>query len=156
MPLVVRRVGPADVEAWARLRVAFMLEDGLIEPDVAPALEASVAVWLRERLDAASFGAFVAVEDGRMVGSGGISLYDNPPGPGPTTREAYVMSMFTEPDARGRGVARAVLDALLDFARQAGGVGRVWLRATEMGRPLYLRAGFEAKADSYLERHLGC
>src|SRR5690348_3986819 len=106
-----------------------MVEDGLIAVDAARALEASIAVWLRERLDSPSFGAFVAVEDGRAVGSGGISLYENPPGPGPTTREAYVMSMFTEPDARGRGVARTVLDALLDFARQAGGVGRVWLRA---------------------------
>lgn len=131
-----------------------MVEDRLIEPEAAPALEASIRAWLSERLDSPSFGAFLAVEDGRAVGSGGVSLYDNPPGPRPTTREAYVMSMFTEPEARGRGVARAVLAALLDFARQAGGVGRVWLRATEMGRPVYLRAGFGSGADSYLERWL--
>jgi GNAT superfamily N-acetyltransferase len=156
--VAVRRVGPADVEAWARLRVALMTSERAVEPETpaSAALEASIAAWLRERLDSRSFGAFVAVEeaDGRGVGSGGISIYDNPPGPGPTTREAYVMSMFTEPAWRGRGVARAVLAALLDFAREAGGVGRVWLRASEMGRPLYLRAGFEPR-DSYLQIHLG-
>ena len=131
-----------------------MVFERSVEPGSdARALEASIVAWLRERLDSPSFGAFVAVEGGRVVGSGGISLYDNPPGPGPTTREAYVMSMFTEPHARGRGVARAVLNALLDFAREAGGVGRVWLRASEMGRPVYLSAGFEPR-DSYLQRHL--
>ncbi|HYW25662.1 MAG TPA: GNAT family N-acetyltransferase [Terriglobales bacterium] len=151
----VRRVGPADVEAWARLRVALMVSERMIEPaaDASAALEASIVAWLRQRLDSPSFGAFVAVEEGRVVGSGGISIYDNPPGTGPTTREAYVMSMFTEPDARGRGVARAVLDALLGFAQAAGGVGRVWLRASEMGRPVYLRAGFEPRG-SYPQRHL--
>jgi GNAT superfamily N-acetyltransferase len=153
--VVVRRVGPGDVEAWARLRMALMASERLVEPgtEATAALEASTAAWLRERLDSPSFGAFVAEEGGRVVGSGGISIYDNPPGPGPTTREAYVMSMFTEPDARGRGVARAVLDALLDFAGEAGGVGRVWLRASEMGRRVYLRAGFEPR-DSYLQMYL--
>ena len=151
--LVVRRVGPDDVEAWARLRVALMVSELSVEPETraSAALEASIVGWLRDRLESPSFGAFVAVEAGRVVGSGGISIYDNPPGPGPTTREAYVMSMFTEPAARGRGVARAVLAALLDFARAAGGVGRVWLRASEMGRSLYLQAGFEPR-DSYLQR----
>jgi GNAT superfamily N-acetyltransferase len=154
--LSVRRVGPADVEAWAHLRVALMASLGLVEPatDASAAMEASIAGWLRERLDSPVFGGFVAEVDGRVVGSGGIALYDNPPGPGPTAREAYVMSMFTEPEARGRGVGRAVLDALLDFAREAGGVGRVWLRATEMGLPVYVRAGFEPR-DSYLEIYLG-
>jgi len=151
--VAVRRAGPDDIEAWARLRVGLMASERLVEPGTASsaALVASIVAWLGERLDSPSFGAFVAVEEGRVVGSGGISIYDNPPGPGPTTREAYVMSMFTEPAARGRGVARAVLAALLDFARAAGGVGRVWLRASEMGRPLYLRAGFQPR-DSYLQR----
>jgi RimJ/RimL family protein N-acetyltransferase len=154
--VAVRRVGPADVEAWARLRVGLLVSERLLEPgtNASSTLEASIVAWLGERLDSPSFGAFVAVDlDGRVVGSGGISIYDNPPGPGPTTREAYVMSMFTEPDARGRGVAAAVLTALLDFAREAGGVGRVWLRASEMGRPLYLRAGFQPR-DSYLQMWL--
>ena len=150
----VRRVGPADVVAWARLRVALMVSERLVEPGLdSAALEAAIATWLGERLDSPSFGAFVAESEGRVVGSGGISLYDNPPGPGLTTREAYVMSMFTEPDARGRGVARAVLAALLDFAREAGGVGRVWLRASEMGRPVYERSGFEPR-ETYLQLHL--
>lgn len=149
--VTVRRVGPADVDAWARLRVALMLSEDLLEPgDDGAALRATVAGWLRERLDSPAFGAYVAEVDGRVVGSGGITVYDSPPGPSPGAREAYIMSMYTEPEWRGRGVARAVLTALVSFARNAGGVSRVWLRASAVGRPLYLRAGFEPR-DSYLQ-----
>jgi len=50
--------------------------------------------------------------------------------------------MYTEPRFRGRGVARAILDELIVFAHAAGVRGRVWLRATDAGRPLYASAGF--------------
>ena len=152
--LTVRRAGPADVEAWARLRVALMLHEELVAPgEDAERLRGAVAEWLSARLESPTFGAFVAEIDGRIAGSGGITIYDSPPGPGQDSREAYVMSMFTEPDARGRGVAKAVLAALLDFAQAAGGVCRVWLRASAMGRPVYLREGFEPR-DSYLQVRL--
>jgi GNAT superfamily N-acetyltransferase len=150
----VHRVRRADVEAWARLRVGLMLSERLVdEAGGSAVLQPAIERWLVERLDSPSFGAFVAEIDGRVVGSGGISLYDTPPGPGPTAREAYIMSMYTDREHRGRGVAGAILTALLDFARAAGGIGQVWLRATDMGRPLYLRAGFEAR-DSYLRLRL--
>jgi GNAT superfamily N-acetyltransferase len=138
------------VDAWARLRVALLLHEDLVAAGAeASRLRTNIAEWLQPRLDSPTFGAFVADLDGSVVGSGGITIYDSPPGPRADSREAYVMSMFTEPDVRGQGIAKAVLTALLDFARAAGGVCRVWLRASEMGRPLYLREGFEPR-DSYL------
>lgn len=145
-----RRVTEEDVEAWARMRAALLREyEG---PGAIPAseLQASVSAWLRERLASPAFGAFVAVAEGVPVASGGISIYDVPPGPALFSREAYVMSMYTLPEHRGRGFARAVLESMLDFARRAGSVGRVWLRASDMGRPIYLRSGFVAR-DRYLD-----
>jgi GNAT superfamily N-acetyltransferase len=126
-----------------------MESEGLSDPRL-PATEAvaAMAAWLRGRLDSPTFGAFVADVDGQVVGSGGVTVYDVPPGPGVETREAYVMSMYTLASHRGRGVARALLAATVDFARAAG-AGQVWLRASAMGRPLYLRAGFEP-SGSYL------
>jgi GNAT superfamily N-acetyltransferase len=149
--VIVRRAAPDDVDAWARLRVAMLVEEGLLAPGEDPAgMRTAVAAWLGERLETPAFGAFVADAGGQVVGSGGISIYDSPPGPGLATREAYIMSMYTDPAWRRRGVAGMVLAALLDWARAAGGVGRVWLRASAMGRPVYLRAGFEPR-DSYLQ-----
>lgn len=147
--LVVRRAGRSDVEGWARFRLDMIEAIGMSDP-VLPRSEseAAIAAWLARRLDSAAFGAYVAETDGELVGAGGVTVYDVPPGAGNSGLEAYVMSMYTLPSHRGRGVARAVLDALVDFARAAG-AGQVWLRATPMGRPLYLGAGFEP-SDSYL------
>jgi GNAT superfamily N-acetyltransferase len=152
--VAVRRAGPGDVQAWARFRVAMHEAMGLTDPlRPAAVVEAAIAAWLRERLDSAAFAAYVAEIDGQPVGSGGITIYDVPPGPGgPHTLEAYVMSMYTLPTHRGRGVAGAVLDEMIDFARAAG-AGLVWLRASAMGRPVYVRAGFEPR-DSYLALRL--
>jgi putative acetyltransferase len=54
----------------------------------------------------------VARLDGRAVGCGAIRLLDD------TTAE--VKRMYVEPEARGRRVGRAVLDALEDRARELG------------------------------------
>ena len=113
----------------------------------------AIADWLRPRLDSPHFAAFVAEVDGEVVATGAVSVYDVPPGPGPAHREAYVMSMYTRPSHRGRGIARAVLDALVAFASDTGTVGRVWLRASDAGRPVYVGADFEPR-DYYLQRYL--
>jgi GNAT superfamily N-acetyltransferase len=127
---------------------------GMIDPRrPAAGVEAAIATWLRERLDSTSFGAYVGEVDDEVVGSGGITIYDVPPGPGAHRREAYVMSMYTLPSHRGLGVAAAVLEEMVALAR-AEGAGLVWLRASEMGRPVYLRAGFEPH-DAYLVLRLG-
>jgi GNAT superfamily N-acetyltransferase len=99
------------------------------------------------------FAAYIAFIDGEPAGIGAITIYEVPPAPGVSGTEAYISSMYTEPARRGLGVARAVLAALLDFARASGVRGRVWLRATEAGTPLYERAGFIAR-DYYMQKRL--
>ena len=57
----VRRVGTADVQAWASMRVAFLRELGskylVAEPSE---LQASIESWLRSRLESPHFAAIVA------------------------------------------------------------------------------------------------
>jgi len=83
-------------------------------------------------------GAFVLARiDGRPAGCGGISRLD--------AETAEVRRMYVAPAARGRGVAKAILERLLDAARELG-----YTRArleTGNRQPealgLYRRAGFE-------------
>lgn len=149
----VRRVGPDDVKAWASMRVALLrgLKSRYSGAESSE-LQASIESWLRSRLESPHFAAIVAEVEGDLVGSGGISIYEVPPGTNAEAGEGYVMSMYTMPAYRGRGVARAILDRLIDFARSCG-VGRVWLRASAMGRPVYERAGFQGY-DRYMHLDL--
>jgi GNAT superfamily N-acetyltransferase len=62
---------------------------------------------------AAPDGQFVvALDAGRALACGGLARYDE--------REGEIRRMYVDPDARGRGLGRAVLQALEDTARALG------------------------------------
>jgi GNAT superfamily N-acetyltransferase len=100
--------------------------------------------WARERMHTGELRAFI-VEDpeGRAVGSGAIWLQPQQPRPGRLARRAwpYIMSMYTEPAFRGRGVASRLVDVMVRWAT-AHGYPRMFLHASKMGRTVYARAGF--------------
>jgi len=64
---------------------------------------------------------------------------------GPT---GWIGNVAVDPDARGRGVGTAVSEAAMDWLRQAG-VTTILLTATEMGRPIYERLGFDDDGAGY-------
>lgn len=93
----------------------------------------------------------VAVEDGRILGSATLELGeridDDDPGLGPD--EAHIRMLGVHPDARGRGVARALMDACLDRARAAERT-RITLHTTHrmtVAQAMYEHLGFERLAD---------
>ena len=53
-----------------------------------------------------------------------------------------VVNVYTHPDWRGQGIARALMKKLLEWA-SARGCDRVVLHASDEGRPLYTSVGFE-------------
>ena len=79
----------------------------------------------------------VAVEQGRAVACGGLARYDE--------CEGEIRRMYVAPEARGRGLGRAVLGAL-EAAARALGYEALRLE-TGTGQPealgLYTSAGFE-------------
>jgi GNAT superfamily N-acetyltransferase len=79
----------------------------------------------------------VAREGGRAIGCGALRMLDG--------STAEVKRMYVEPEPRGRGVGRLVLERLESFAREQG-VRRLVLETGVHQKPaieLYLRAGFK-------------
>lgn len=115
--------------------------------DPAPLREANER-WLGEHLGL-DFQAWMAEMDGRVVASAGLLWFPHPPGPNnPGGLEAYILNVFTQPEARRLGAARALMERLVEEAKAAG-VRRIWLRASEDGRPLYESMGF--RPGNYME-----
>ena len=93
----------------------------------------------------------VAVEDGRILGSATLELDgriedDDPP---IEPDEAHVRMLGVHPDHRGRGVARALMEACVERARAAGRT-RLTLATTRRmtaAQRMYERMGFERRAD---------
>jgi len=142
----VRRTTLDDVEQLVRLRYEMQMElDEGEHHGVSPAdLIDGNRDYFTKQLTGFHFAAFFAEAEGRVIGTGGVVVYDVPPGrSNPSGAEGYIMSMYTVPEWRGRGVARRVLDHLIEHA-YAEGARRLWLRASPHGRPLFEKYGFEA------------
>jgi GNAT superfamily N-acetyltransferase len=58
----------------------------------------------------------------------------------------YILSMYTEPEFRRRGVASRLVREMVRWSK-ARGYGRVLLHASRYGRPVYERLGFEPSSE---------
>jgi GNAT superfamily N-acetyltransferase len=167
----VRRAGPPDSRALARLRMALLQETGgPLAPDERDALHQANQRFLLDTLDAPEWSTWVIDgdrdrhldgndrgddhgDDGEPVAMCSVVIWRRPPYPGNAGGlDAYLLNMYTMPSHRGQGLARQLLqEALADTRRK--GAARLVLHATEAGRPIYAEAGFEA-SGAYMERWL--
>jgi GNAT superfamily N-acetyltransferase len=146
----IRLAGDGDAEIVARHRVGMSRDMGRVKNDVQAEqlLEVSIAVLAAALRDGSYVGWLASDADGRVLGGVGVHLKPQLPRIAPdgksvfTDRVPLVVNVYTEPGARRRGVARALMRALMDWAK-AQGCDRVLLHASDMGRPLYTSLGFE-------------
>jgi len=101
-------------------------------------------VWARSRLKSGELVGIVArTTDGEPVASGCVWYRPDQPRPRlPSLVSPYILSMFTEPAWRGRGVATRIVKELLREIRRAG-YPNVELHASRFGRHVYGRLGFD-------------
>jgi GNAT superfamily N-acetyltransferase len=90
-----------------------------------------------------------------IVSGGGLQVRPLMPRPGHVRGEpeALILSMWTDPAHRRRGLATCVLEAMLDWCRRRG-IRRVTLHASAQGRPIYERLGFTQTNEMRLELQL--
>ena len=89
----------------------------------------------------------VAVDDGRCVACASMSYIEIMPTFSHTSgKRAHLMNVYTEKDYRRRGIARQLVNMLIEDARVQGAT-EISLDATESGRPLYESMGFKASEE---------
>ena len=79
----------------------------------------------------------------KCIGTGIVFYYDSVPSKiNLTGKNAYITGMYVEPEYRGRGVAKEILRRVI--SRVSGkGYKVIMLNASDMGRPLYEKVGFQ-------------
>jgi GNAT superfamily N-acetyltransferase len=145
---MMRMAVAKDIPELVRLRVAFLNEvNGRNMPDD---FEKSLGHYWKAALADGTFETWVWEDAGRIVATGGICLqciapnYSNPSG-----KSAYVLNMFTLPECRGKGYASALFAKLIERARTHG-CGKLSLHATEAGRGVYEKFGFQQTQDEMM------
>jgi ribosomal protein S18 acetylase RimI-like enzyme len=149
-PVAVRRLAPPDAPAYRALMLAAYAD----APDAFTAtVEERAALppgWWARRLaggpDPAVLvvGAFDGASDGeRLVGVAGLRHEVRPR----TAHKSVLFGMAVRPEARGRGVGRALVEAVVAHARARPGTEVVTLTVTEgnaSAQRLYAACGFRA------------
>jgi GNAT superfamily N-acetyltransferase len=152
MGFSVRRATTADAALLAEHRAGMFRDMGTIDPSAEPVLRREAAAYFTQALASDEYIAWVAVAGpgGKaVIGGAGIQLRSMPPRPDQTRRrillgrEAIVLNVYVDPEWRRRGVARRLMQELLEWTR-ANRVARVVLHASREGRPLYESLGFVA------------
>jgi GNAT superfamily N-acetyltransferase len=90
---------------------------------------------------------FVELASGEIVAGGGIQL--RPLLPRPECRqapEAIILNMYVQPAHRRRGLARRLLQEMIDWC-QSQNIVRIVLHPSDQGRPLYESMGFQPTGE---------
>ncbi|MGN0341873.1 MAG: GNAT family N-acetyltransferase [Roseburia sp.] len=89
----------------------------------------------------------IALENGKVVACASMSYIEiMPTFSHPTGNRAHLMNVYTNAEYRRQGIARKLVQMLIDEAKEKG-VTEISLDATDSGRPLYEALGFCASDE---------
>ena len=139
-----------DIPKLCALRKQQLLDEG-----------AQPAVDIDHQLEAFFQSAFagknlvqiLCLDGGEIVSTGAACFYKFPPSfSNPSGSVAYIANMYTAKPYRGQGLATQILNRLKTEIAQRGATV-VWLLASPMGYPFYLKHGFTPQGN-WMSLHL--
>ena len=142
MSVTVRRLEPADRAEWEPLWQGYL---AFYKAQLAP--QVTDVTWARLHDPAEPLVGLAAILDGRMVGIAQIVFHRST---WEVAHRCYLNDLFTADSVRGRGVGRALIDAVYREAREAGAETVWWLthETNETARALYDRI---AKRSGFIQ-----
>ncbi len=146
MDFIIRRGTVDDLDLLTEMRLEMRRERETV-PLTIPETEFRLAThnYFRQAVADESFIAFIAYAGDAPAGCAGLIPFSEPPTYSDVVGKlGYVVNVFTRPEWRRMGMASALMDAMVAYARSQG-YSRLQLNASPMGAPVYQRYGFENK-----------
>ena len=152
MEIKIRRAGAGDLRHILHHRLAMFEEMGFRDAAVLDRVEAVSREYFTEAFRTGTYLGWMAEDpSGQVVGGGGIVVAAWPGFPGDAlAKRAWILNMYTEPQARRCGVARKLMQAMIEWCRSER-YSAVWLHASAAGRPLYESMGFQPTNEMSLK-----
>jgi len=143
LSFVVRKAVRKDTDAILALTTKTLAEHRARFPDHFVSEEPAAKAYLKEIFAKTRKGAaFVAEDSGAVVGWTGFGIFEVPDGNNTHDAMALILDVTVAEGARGRGIGTALVDALVEAARDQGATklyGDVWVGAPSAG--VLTRAG---------------
>ena len=164
-PIRIRPATPDDAPVIASHRAVMFRDMGQATPAVYDALLRVTEVRLREALASGEYVAWLALTPDGSAVIGGAGAQRRLAFPHPQRldgggvgigegRHAIVLNVYTDRAWRRRGVAEALMHAVINWAREER-LDRLVLHASDEGRALYERLGFAATNEMRFQGPLG-
>lgn len=150
MDIIYQRLTENELDTFIQMRIIQLREEGAKEDiDLVPAL----MDYYRRHMADDTFISWIAVDNGRIVATSGISIVEKPPYFGsPNGKIGILSSMFTDKEYRRKGIAKELLSRVVNEAKERG-CGVVQITASDMGVLLYSDFGF-VKNDKFMQYKL--
>ncbi len=150
--LRIRRARPRDLNALVHQRRAMWIDVGIRDKERHDVADVVYRKWARARLRNQTLIAWVAeTSDSKIVGGGCLWLHPVQPSPKRTeTLQPYLLSMYTEPPFRRKGVASLIVGKAIAWSRKQG-YNRMVLHASDTGRKVYQQLGFKRTWEMRLD-----
>ena len=146
----------SDIPQLTQLRIDF-LKVG--QPDMSEetekTLKTNITAFFEKHLnkDAVVFIARDDSADSKIVSTAILNIIEKPANTSYIHgRVGEVNSVYTLPEYRRRGIALQIIKNLIEYSKE-NQIDRVDLKATKMGAPVYLKAGFEITEDTHTNMH---
>lgn len=142
-----RRAGIRDIRVLARFRVEFanLMYKHAWDAE-ARVLERNIRKYLKKALPEGNFMAWLAESGGKTLAVSGMVIWRIPPRYGALDgKQAYILNMYTIPEARGRGLCNRLLRELIGEAKKLR-IKKISLHTSKDGEPIYRKAGFKEPA----------
>jgi hypothetical protein len=138
----IRRLGPSDAPAFVALRVAGLRHEPLaFASSLGDAHDLSMEIVRKALAGAEEEAVYGAYADGDLVGIVGVIRAVK----AKHRHRAELFGLYVSPEARKRGIARALIDAIVEHARGWEGVTQLHLGVTSgalVAFRVFERAGF--------------
>ena len=152
MTFDIRRATPRDdgliAEYFGRMWAEYDLDEILTDDWREKTLS-----FIERAREGLKYAAFIAELDDEAVGCTACQVFSGlyPSVFHPDKRKyGYIWGVYVTPQARGRGVAKGLTNACIDYLKSVG-CTRVHLHASPMGRPVYEKLEFKSSNEMYLD-----
>ncbi len=119
-----------------------------ITADCIREMENAYSKKLEEQIPARNCKAWVVEAGDHIVASGAVSIASFVPVPMDLNHQvAYLHSIYTEKEFRGRQFAQGIVQKALHYCKE-NEIKRVILNTSDAGRPIYLKLGFTSASEA--------
>ena len=147
----VRIATPKDLDLLVRHRRGMWVDISHFNEQQLDAGDRTYRRWARPRLRSGTLVGFILeAPPGEAVASGCLWMMPRQPRPMVQSLTVpYLLSMFTEPEHRGKGYASRIVREAVQWARTHGH-DAVTLHASDYGESIYRREGFKRTVEMRL------